>query len=227
MSKAFVKESDGDDEDEREDDDEDVGPRGPRHITPEGYRAIQLEVERLWRVDRPKITEEVSVAAAQGDRSENAEYIYGKKKLREIDRRIRYLSKKLDKLTVVQPSPEQRGRVYFGAWVTIEDEDGKQQTYRIVGGDETDLAQRKISIESPVARALLGKAVGDVATVLRPKGPTEVEVLAIRYEGLDEGEPAAGPAPARGPAPSAAPPAGWSAKAAAAKSVAKAPPWRR
>lgn len=205
MSKAFVKETDGDDDEDDREDEEDLAPRGPRHITPEGYRAIQVEVERLWRVDRPKITEEVSVAAAQGDRSENAEYIYGKKKLREIDRRIRYLSKKLDKLTVVQPSAEQQGRVYFGAWVTIEDEDGKQQTYRIVGGDETDLAQRKISIESPVARALLGKAVGDVATVLRPKGPTEVEVLAIRYEGVTD------------PAPTATPPAAWAAKAAASK----------
>jgi transcription elongation factor GreB len=190
VSKAFVKESDGDDEDDRDEEDE-PAPRGPRHITPEGYRAIQLEVERLWRVERPKITEEVSVAAAQGDRSENAEYIYGKKKLREIDRRIRYLSKKLDRLTVVEPSPEQRGKVYFGAWVTIEDEDGKQQTYRIVGGDETDLVQRKISVDSPVAKALLGKAVGDTATVLRPKGPTEVEVIAIRYEGLEEAAGAA------------------------------------
>ena len=207
MSKAFVKESDGDDDDDDREDEEDLAPRGPRHITPEGYRAIQLEVERLWRVDRPRITEEVSVAAAQGDRSENAEYIYGKKKLREIDRRIRYLSKKLDKLTVVQPSAEQQGKVYFGAWVTIEDEDGKQQTYRIVGGDETDLAQRKISIESPVARALLGKAVGDVATVLRPRGPTEVEVLAIRYEGVGDATPGAAPGP----------PAAWTAKAAAAK----------
>lgn len=187
MSKAFVKEPDGDDEDDPVEPEEDPAPRGPRHITAEGFRAIQLEVERLWWKERPRVTEEVATAAAHGDRSENAEYKYGKKKLREIDRRIRHLTKKLERLTVVEPSEEQRGRVYFGAWVTIEDEDGKQQTYRIVGGDETDLAARKISVESPVAKALLGKAVGEVATVLRPKGPTEVEVIAIRYEGLDAG----------------------------------------
>ncbi len=182
MNKAFVKEPEGDEEeDDPRDAEEDPAPRGSRHITPEGYRALQVEVERLWKVDRPRVTEEVSVAAAHGDRSENAEYKYGKKKLREIDRRIRYLTKKLEKLTVVEPSKEQLDRVYFGAWVTIEDEDGKQQTYRIVGGDETDMAARKISVDSPVAKALLGKAVGDTATVLRPKGPTEIEVLAIRY----------------------------------------------
>ncbi len=183
MNKAFVKEPEGDEEedDERE---EAPLPRGPRFITAEGYRKLELELAKLWKVTRPQITEEVSVAAAQGDRSENAEYIYGKKKLREIDRRIRFLTKRLERLTVVVPSAEQRGKVYFGAKVTIEDEDGKQQTYRIVGGDETDLAERKISIDSPVARALLGKKVGEVATVLRPKGPTEVEVLAIEYEGV-------------------------------------------
>jgi transcription elongation factor GreB len=183
VNKAFVKEPEGDEEDDDpRDAEEEAKPRGPRHITPEGYRALQVEVERLWKVERPRVTEEVSVAAAHGDRSENAEYKYGKKKLREIDRRIRYLTRKLDTLTVVEPSREQLDRVYFGAWVTIEDEDGKQQTYRIVGGDETDMAARKISIESPVARALLGKAVVDTATVLRPRGPTEVEVIAIRYE---------------------------------------------
>ncbi len=185
MNKAFTKESDGDDDDalERpdEDDEEEAKPRGPRHITPEGYRAIQLELQRLWKVERPRVTEEVSVAAAHGDRSENAEYKYGKKKLREIDAKIRFLTKRLDKLTVVEPPSGQLGKVYFGAWVTIEDEEGKRQTYRIVGGDETDLAKRHISVESPVAKALIGKAVGEVATVQRPKGPAEVEVVAIEY----------------------------------------------
>ena len=189
MNKAFTKESDGDQEDDvlgqrpDEDEEEEAKPRGPRHITPEGYRRIQLELERLWKVERPRVTEEVSVAAAHGDRSENAEYKYGKKKLREIDGKIRFLTKRLDKLTVVEPSKEQLGKVYFGAWVTIQDQDGKEQTYRIVGGDETDLSKRHISEESPVARALIGKAVGDVATVLRPKGPTEVEVVKIEYRG--------------------------------------------
>ncbi|MFO0677158.1 MAG: transcription elongation factor GreB [Polyangiaceae bacterium] len=183
MSKAFTKENDGDEDELPEE--EAPRPRGSRHITPEGFFAIQNEIERLWRVDRPKVTMEVSEAAAQGDRSENAEYIYGKKKLREIDRRIRFLSKRLDSLTVVAPQREQLGRVFFGAWVTIEDEDGIESSYRIVGGDETDLASRKISIESPVAKALLGKGVGDTATVLRPKGPMDVTVVKIWYEGLE------------------------------------------
>jgi transcription elongation factor GreB len=185
VNKAFVKEPEGDEDDDEEREEAPL-PRGPRFITAAGYRAMQLELEKLWKVERPRITEEVSVAAAQGDRSENAEYIYGKKKLREIDRRIRFLTKRLERLRVVEPSAEQRGRVYFGAWVTIRDEDDKESTYRIVGGDETDLSKRQISVDSPVALALLGKKVGDVATVQRPKGPTEVEVIAIRYEGIED-----------------------------------------
>jgi transcription elongation factor GreB len=179
MSKAFTKESDDDQDDELPE--SEPLPRGSRHITREGFFAMQDELERLWKVDRPKITNEVAEAAAQGDRSENAEYIYGKKKLREIDRRIRFLSKRLDALTVVEPAPEQEGRVFFGAWVTIADEDEKTATYRIVGSDEIDLNRRMISVESPVARALIGKAIGDVATVQRPKGAAEVTVVAVRY----------------------------------------------
>src|SRR5690606_6254031 len=110
-----------------------------------------------WKVERPKITEEVMWAAAQGDRSENAEYIYGKKRLREIDRRIRFLTRRLDSLTVVEPSSEQEGAVRFGAWVTVEDEDGERQTWRIVGPDEFDVKAGRISVDSPLARALLGK----------------------------------------------------------------------
>ncbi len=187
MSKAFTKEPEGDDLDDV-DDEVDAAPaprRGSEHITPAGYRALQAELERLWKVDRPKVTEEVAAAAAQGDRSENAEYIYGKKKLREIDRRVRFLQKRLDAVTVVEPSPEQRGRVYFGAWFTIEDEEGTESTYRIVGTDELDLAARKISVKSPVAQALLGKREGESTTVMRPKGPAEVTVVRVWYEGLD------------------------------------------
>ncbi len=180
MSKAFTKESD--DEDDEDLRDEAPRPKGTQHITAEGFRALQVELKRLWEVDRPKITDEVSTAAAQGDRSENAEYIYGKKKLREIDRRIRFLTKRLDAVTVVTPSASQLGKVFFGAWFTIEDEDGKEMTYRIVGTDEIDLAARKISVASPVAQALLGKAEGDSATVQRPKGPTEVTVVKVWYE---------------------------------------------
>ncbi len=182
MSKAFTKESDG--EDDEEDRPEPKRPAGGNHITPEGARALQQELERLWKVERPRVTEEVAAAAAQGDRSENAEYIYGKKKLREIDRRVRFLTKRLDAVTVVEPQKEQLGKVYFGAWFTIEDEDGVESTYRIVGTDEVDLAAKKISVRSPVAQALLGKREGDTAVVQRPKGPTEVTVLKVWYEGI-------------------------------------------
>lgn len=184
MSKAFTKEPEGDEpEDEGADADlEDEKPRGPRYITKAGFEKLRAELDHLWHVERPKVTADVQAAAAQGDRSENAEYIYGKRRLREIDRRLRFLSKRLDILTVVEPQKEQEGRVYFGAWVTIEDEDGAEFSYRIVGGDEIDLQKRHISVESPVAKALLGKRVGDVVTIVRPKGPVEVTVVAIRYE---------------------------------------------
>ena len=180
MNKAFTKELD----DELGDDDPPLAarPKGTQHITPEGFRTLEAELRRLWTTDRPKITDEVAAAAAQGDRSENAEYIYGKKKLREIDRRIRFLRKRLDAVNVVEPPKGDPGKIFFGAWFTVEDEDGAELTYRIVGTDEIDLAQRKISVASPVAQALLGKAIGDTALVLRPKGPTEVTVLKVWYE---------------------------------------------
>jgi transcription elongation factor GreB len=182
MNKAFTKETD-----DEEDDDvlEDAPrPKGTQHITPEGYRALAAELKRLWGVERPKITDEVSVAAAHGDRSENAEYIYGKKKLREIDRRIRFLRRRIDAVNVVPPPKEQVDKIFFGAWFTIEDEDGKEMSYRIVGTDELDLAARKISVASPVAQALLGKRIGDTTLVQRPKGPTEVTVMKVWYEGV-------------------------------------------
>ncbi|MBK7399632.1 MAG: transcription elongation factor GreB [Myxococcales bacterium] len=182
MSKAFLPEDGGEDDAEEAADAvrSNVRPGSP-WITRAGYVALQRELEHLWRVERPRVTHEVAVAAAQGDRSENAEYIYGKKRLREIDRRVRFLSKRLDVLEIVEPTREQAGRVFFGARVTIEDEDGAERTYRIVGTDEPDSDKRWISVESPMARALLGKAIGDVATVLRPAGPTEVTVIAIEY----------------------------------------------
>ena len=179
MSKAFTKEGDDDADDDEE---RPAGkPGGSAYVTEEGFRALHAELDRLWKVERPKVTSEVAAAAAQGDRSENAEYIYGKKRLREIDRRVRYLTKRIDAVTVVKPSKEQEGRVFFGAWVTIEDEDGVEATYRIVGSDEFDTNKGWISVESPLARALLGKREGDVGTVQRPKGPTEVTVTRIRY----------------------------------------------
>jgi transcription elongation factor GreB len=178
MSKAFVKEESTEEADEDRED-EPVGRS--HHITPEGFDTLRAELSRLWKVDRPRVTEEVSAAAAQGDRSENAEYIYGKKKLREIDRRIRFLTKRLDKLVVVREPPKDRNKVFFGAWVDLVDEDEKALSYRIVGPDEFDLNARKISMDSPVAKALLGKSVGEIVTVDRPKGKVDLEIVGVRY----------------------------------------------
>jgi transcription elongation factor GreB len=135
-------------------------------------------------VERPRVTQEVADAAAQGDRSENAEYIYGKRRLREIDRRVRFLSKRLDDVTVVNEPPSDSSRVFFGAWVTLEDDGGHEVTYRIVGPDESDLDRGFISMEAPVAKALLGKRDGDDVTVRRPKGDITYTIMAIRYREL-------------------------------------------
>ena len=156
------------------------GPRS-KYITPEGYKAMSDELDHLWTVERPKVTQEVADAAAMGDRSENAEYIYGKKRLREIDRRLRFLSKRLDELVVVRP-PENPGEVVrFGAWVEVEDADGEVHEYRIVGADEFDPAKKWISVDSPVGKALLGKSLDDEVTVKRPKGPTVLIIVGLRY----------------------------------------------
>jgi transcription elongation factor GreB len=151
------------------------------YITPEGAKRLRAELDQLWTVERPRVTQEVSDAAAQGDRSENAEYIYGKRRLREIDRRVRFLSKRLDDVVVVNEAPSDPSRVFFGAWVTLEDEDGKQVTYRIVGPDESDLDRGFISMDAPVAKALLGKRDGDDVAVRRPKGDITYTIVAIRY----------------------------------------------
>lgn len=135
----------------------------------------------MWRVERPRVTQEVTDAAAQGDRSENAEYIYGKRRLREIDRRVRFLSKRLDEVKIVNEPPTDPERVFFGAWVTVEDEDGALKTYRIVGADESDLDKGFISIDSPVARALLGKREGDEVTVRVPKGDVVYTITGVEY----------------------------------------------
>ena len=152
------------------------------HITPEGARRLQDELERLWRVERPRVTREVAAAAALGDRSENAEYIYGKKRLREIDRRIQFLRKRFDVLVVVKPGEVARDRVYFGAVVTLEDEAGAEVRYWLVGPDESDVESGAISVESPLGRVLMGKRCGDEVVVQRPAGRATFTVLAIRYE---------------------------------------------
>lgn len=156
-------------------------PASSGYITPEGARRLRAEVTELWTVERPRVTQEVSDAAALGDRSENAEYIYGKRRLREIDRRIRFLTKRLDALTVVEPTVRDDGRVYFGAWVLVEDEEGAETEYRLVGPDEADAKTRCISIDSPLGRALLGRSEGDEINVVRPKGRALFTISAVRY----------------------------------------------
>jgi transcription elongation factor GreB len=150
----------------------------PVPITRAGAERLQAEVTRLRREERPRIVEEVSAAAAQGDRSENAEYIYGKKKLREIDRRLGFLLDRLERAQVIDPSEPVDGKVAFGHWVTVEDEDGRRTSYRLVGEDELDLDQREISWKSPLGRAVIGKKVGAIATVQKPAGPSDVEIVA-------------------------------------------------
>lgn len=154
----------------------------PRHITPQGFKKIAEEHERIWSVARPRLVAEVEAAAALGDRSENAEYIYGKKKLRELDRRLRELSERMDSLTVVEPKPHPSGRAYFGAWVTVEQEDGEERRYRLVGPDEFDVKLGHISVEAPLGRALLGKREGEVVLVQRPAGPVELTVVEVGWE---------------------------------------------
>jgi transcription elongation factor GreB len=152
------------------------------YITDEGFRRLSEELDRLLRVERPKVVKGVADAAAEGDRSENAEYIYGKKKLREIDKRIEFITKRVDKLTVVTDiPPDGTKKVFFGAWIDLEDQDGKATCYRIVGADESDAERGFISIDSPVAKALLGKLVGDEVTVRRPKGEVTFEIRGVRY----------------------------------------------
>lgn len=152
-----------------------------RPITPEGYAKLDKELRDLWHVERPKIVQEVSEAAALGDRSENAEYIFGKKRMREIDRRVKYLSNLLERVTVVNPKDNAKDRVDFGATVTVEDEDGKTRTYQIVGEDEVDAKQGRISMKSPMGKALMNKKVGDDVLVERPRGDLEVLINDIVY----------------------------------------------
>lgn len=157
-------------------------PPSSRYITPEGWRRLDEELKFLWKVKRPEVTRAVQEAAAQGDRSENAEYIYGKKQLREIDRRVRFLAKRLEDITIVDRPPHDPTRIFFGARVELEDEQGTIVRYRLVGPDEIDHAPDYISIDAPLARALLKKQVDDEVTVETPGGTRLFYVVAVRYE---------------------------------------------
>jgi transcription elongation factor GreB len=156
-------------------------PRSSPYITPVGYARLQSELTRLWKIERPQVTQKVKEAAAQGDRSENAEYIYGKKQLRQIDSRVQFLSKRLDALTVVDKPPRDRSRVFFGAWVELADEAGDNYRYRLVGPDEFDLEPAYISIDSPMARALLKKQIDDEVTVGLEDSEHTYHLVSINY----------------------------------------------
>ena len=147
-----------------------------------GARKLRDELTHICKVSRPEVTQKVSAAAALGDRSENADYIYGKRQLREIDKRIRYLTKRLDNLEIVDRKPENQDKIFFGAWVKLEDEHGEISQLRIVGADEFDLKKSWISLESPMAKSLLGKSSGDDVVVKRPKGDIEITIQDVSYE---------------------------------------------
>jgi transcription elongation factor GreB len=155
---------------------------GSKYITPEGHACLQAELDHLWKVKRPQVTQAVREAAAQGDRSENAEYIYGKKQLRQIDSRVRFLRQRLDNIVVVSRPPSDPQQVYFGAWVELEDDDGSMQRYRIVGPDEINPDCGYISIDSPVAVALMKKRVDDEILVHTPKGEITMTIICIQYD---------------------------------------------
>ena len=154
---------------------------GSQFITPEGIARLREELDVLWRTERPRVTQAVQEAAAQGDRSENAEYIYGKRRLREIDSRVRFLRQRLDGMTVVDQPPADPTRVFFGAWVRLERNDGVEVRYRIVGPDETDAAGGYISMDSPLGRALLGKGLDAQVSVELPAGSTTFTIVAVEY----------------------------------------------
>lgn len=156
---------------------------GSRFITPAGHARLRAELDELWRVERPRVTQAVAEAAAQGDRSENAEYTYGKRRLREIDRRVRFLRQRLEGMVVVDRPPDDLERVYFGAWVTLEDEHRRELRVRIVGPDEFDAAPGFVSMDAPLARALLGKRLDDEVTVHAPEGAKDYAIVDVQYEG--------------------------------------------
>lgn len=156
---------------------------GSKYITPEGLQKLRGELDYLWKTKRPEVTQSVREAAAQGDRSENAEYIYGKKQLREIDRRVRFLRKRLDGMNVIESTPRDMNKIYFGAWISLEDEHDNPERYRIVGPDEIGDDQGYISIDSPLAKALMGKQVGDEVSVYTPAGEVFYTITKIRYQG--------------------------------------------
>ncbi|MDO3383979.1 transcription elongation factor GreB [Gilvimarinus algae] len=156
-------------------------PKSSAYITAEGAEALRAELRYLWKEERPKVTDVVHEAAKNGDRSENGDYIYGKKRLREIDSRVRFLTKRLEALTIVDRLPDDQTRVFFGAWVTLEDDDGVESRYRIVGPDEFNVGEGKISMDSPLARAMLKKQVDDEVVLKSEQGDKVFYITGIEY----------------------------------------------
>ena len=157
-------------------------PVSSKYITPEGKKRLEDELDYLWRKKRPEVTKALSAAAAEGDRSENAEYIYRKKQIREIDSRVRFLRKRLEGMKVVDNVPDDTSRVFFGAWVTVENEQGGEIRYRVVGPDETDSKNNLISMDSPMGRALMGKRLDAEVEVETPQGKQLLYIVDIQYE---------------------------------------------
>ena len=158
------------------------GPKSSPYVTPEGASKMRAEVHQLWKIERPQVTQIVHEAAKNGDRSENGDYIYGKRRLREIDSRVRYLTKRIENATIVEDKPRDPSKVFFAAWVTVEDEDrGEEHVYRLVGSDEIDTALNWISIDSPIARALVGKSIDEEVNVKTPAGDRGLVITGIRY----------------------------------------------
>jgi len=154
---------------------------GSLYITPEGEKALRKEVFQLWKVERPQVTAIVHEAAKNGDRSENGDYIYGKRRMREIDSRVGFLTRRLDQLTVVDRVPDNHDKIFFGAWVTVEDPDGLETSYRIVGPDEFNLSLNQLSMDSPLAKALLGKSLDAEILFETPEGNRELVITKIWY----------------------------------------------
>lgn len=186
MSKAFTREQDDAPEDDFEDEADSAGPKGTKnYITPAGFARLQAEFKHLMDVERPEMVKVVSWAAALGDRSENADYLYGKKRLREIDKRLRFLTKRIGFAQVVDPTQQPHDKIYFGATVTVMDESDTEHSYTIVGLDEIDPARGRVSWVSPLAKALIGKEEGDTVTVQTPTGVQKLEIVEISYEAID------------------------------------------
>jgi transcription elongation factor GreB len=180
MSKAFTKDSDDD-----ESDDATVATPGfKNYITPAGHSRLRAELDHLWTVERPKLVETIAWAASNGDRSENGDYIYGKRRLREIDRRVRHLSKRIDIAVVVDNAGKRHDRVFFGATVTVVGRDGRERTVSIVGTDEVDPGRGRVSWISPIAKAVLNARIGDVVLLRTPTGTEEIEIVEIAYDDL-------------------------------------------